>query len=1070
MSEQQCTIPEVGSVVKIRQRQYLVENVLSSQNQELATQVDLSCLDDDAQGESLSVFWELESDPEILSGERWEALSSKGFDDPELFSAYLHTMRWNCVTATDPKLFQSPFRAGIKIEPYQLEPLRKALLLPRVNMFIADDVGLGKTIEAGLIARELLLRKKVNTIVVACPPSMLLQWKDELEVRFGLIFEIYDKNYIAKMRKERGYNINPWNTHSRFLISHRLLIDENYISPMRDWLGELKQGSLLILDEAHHAAPSSGSKYAIDSKFTRSIRDIAARFEHRLFLSATPHNGHSNSFSSLLEILDPQRFCRGVKVKNKKVLDEIMVRRLKEDIRDVVGGFPKREIVQIDIEGIPIDSPELLLSKLLNDYRELREDRLIEATKKQQAAASLLIIGLQQRLLSSVEAFFKTLHVHRKTMLKHWKNELSEVNILDIRKLDLINNSVDADDEKAELTIEELEKDIELQFEQATIAGIENNSKSDYTQEKALLDEMYEIGEKARYEKDEKIKYLLNWIKSNMCPDGKKWNDLRVIIFTEWDDTKRYIVNHINEFIEGSDLFEQRIEVFHGPTSREKREEIKRAFNTPPDRHPIRILVATDAAREGLNLQSHCHNLFHFDIPWNPSRMEQRNGRIDRKLQPASEVFCHYFVYKERPEDRILEVLVKKTEIIKKELGSLSQVIDSNLAKTMSSGIKHKDINKLENKITQADIDSNLKKTVTDELEQSRQRKEEVKKSIEELEKQLERSKKWIALDEEHLRSALSASLKLIGVSPLEKEHDGKFNIDGLESKVGSTWGNTIDTLRKPKGRKQKLWEWRKESPVRPLIFQDSGKIDDDTVHIHLEHRLAKRLLGRFQSQGFVNDDISRTCLLQSHDKTARVVLLGRYTFYGKNASRLHEEIIPITAKWTDPSKKVSPLSPYKESTENLTLEILEKSLLEKTHNINEKQQGIIKKSGISDVQELLPYLKEKSIQVAKDTIEKLSKRASTEAESMKKILEDQKERIMEESKMFDTNVLQLEFDFNLEEQVQLKANRKFWRKRLDDIEKELETEPKRIHSLYQIQATRIEPVGLIYLFPKGDS
>ena len=134
------------------------------------------------------MLWERELDPAILTGEAWEAIATRGFDPPARFAAYLHTLRWNCVTATDPRLFQAPFRAGIRLDAYQLEPLRKALLLPRVNLFIADDVGLGKTIEAGLIARELLLRKKVREIVVACPPSMLLQWQEELETRFGLSF------------------------------------------------------------------------------------------------------------------------------------------------------------------------------------------------------------------------------------------------------------------------------------------------------------------------------------------------------------------------------------------------------------------------------------------------------------------------------------------------------------------------------------------------------------------------------------------------------------------------------------------------------------------------------------------------------------------------------------------------------------------------------------------------------------------------------------------------------------------------------------------------------------------
>src|SRR5215470_12552838 len=360
--------PSPGYIARVRQRLYLVEDTAVPTTAGDSTLVRLSCVDDDAQGQPLEVLWEREIDPEILTGEAWEAIAKRGFDQPKLFAAYLNTLRWNCVTATDPRLFQTPFRAGIRLDAYQLEPLRKALVLPRVNLFIADDVGLGKTIEAGLIARELLLRKKAREIVVSCPPSMLLQWQEELNTRFGLPFEILDKDYLKRVRRERGFSVNPWSAHSRFLISQRLLIDESYAGPLRDWLGTFHPGSLLILDEAHHAAPSSGQRYAIDSHITRAVRDLAPRFEHRLFLSATPHNGHSNSFSALLEILDPQRFCRGVRV-SKKMLEDVMVRRLKDDLREVIGGFPKREVVQVDIEGRPANAPELRLSMLLDQYR-----------------------------------------------------------------------------------------------------------------------------------------------------------------------------------------------------------------------------------------------------------------------------------------------------------------------------------------------------------------------------------------------------------------------------------------------------------------------------------------------------------------------------------------------------------------------------------------------------------------------------------------------------------------------------------------------------------------------------
>ena len=365
--------PCIGDLVEVRSRRWLVEAVEEPPQQ--SARVSLACADDDAQGQTLEVYWDFEIDRRILKQEAWSDLGSKGFDPPRHFSAFLHTLRWNCVTATDPNLFQSPFRAGIKIDAYQMEPLRKALRLARVNLFIADDTGLGKTIEAGLIARELLLRKKARTVVVAAPASVLEQWKGEMEERFGLLFVILDRAYLAQVRRDRGFGVNPWRTHSRFLVSHNLLIDPAYADPMREWLGDLSPGSLLILDEAHHAAPSSGGRYGIETKFTRAIRDLGGRFEHRLFLSATPHNGHSNSFATLLELLDPYRFTRGVPVRGKSALEDVMVRRIKEDIREVQGGFPKREVCRVVIDGLPDDAPELVLSRLLDEYRGVRETR-----------------------------------------------------------------------------------------------------------------------------------------------------------------------------------------------------------------------------------------------------------------------------------------------------------------------------------------------------------------------------------------------------------------------------------------------------------------------------------------------------------------------------------------------------------------------------------------------------------------------------------------------------------------------------------------------------------------------
>lgn len=166
------TIVETGQIVRVRSRQYLIEDVIPAA---LAgdTRVRLSCLEDDALGEALEVFWEREVDAQCLGKSSWESVANRGFDDPRYFSAYLQTLRWNCVTSTNPKLFQAPYRAGIEVKAYQLEPLRKALLMPRVNLFIADDVGLGKTIEAGLILREMNGGKRLNVPLIVILLSIL---------------------------------------------------------------------------------------------------------------------------------------------------------------------------------------------------------------------------------------------------------------------------------------------------------------------------------------------------------------------------------------------------------------------------------------------------------------------------------------------------------------------------------------------------------------------------------------------------------------------------------------------------------------------------------------------------------------------------------------------------------------------------------------------------------------------------------------------------------------------------------------------------------------------------------
>lgn len=1067
-------LPSPGEIVRVRQRQYLVEEVAAAASAGDCTTVALSCVDDDAQGEPLEVLWELEPDAVVLTGSGWEGLATRGFDPPPLFSAYLHTLRWNCVTATNAKLFQAPFRAGIKIDAYQIEPLRKALQLPRVNLFIADDVGLGKTIEAGLIARELLLRKKVKDIVVACPPSVLPQWQAELEQRFGLGFEVLDRDYVTRVRRERGYATNPWTTHSRFLVSHRLLIDEDYVGPFRDWLGSFRPGSLLILDEAHHAAPATSSRYAIDSKITRAVRDLAPRFEHRLFLSATPHNGHSNSFSALLEILDPQRFCRGVPVKGRKLLDDVMVRRLKEDIREVQGGFPRRAVKQIDIDGLPEDAPELRLSALLDEYRRVREEELGGESKRTQAAAAILISGLQQRLLSSIEAFARTLRVHRRTVEKQ-KAKRSAARADEAPLFEQFSTAVGADDARAEADPDALAREEEAQVEAATEAAFTGATRAEAER---LLEEMTNVAEAARDKPDARVRRLLSWMREHVCPGvrvpgepaggGKEWGPTRVVIFTEYEATLTYLRDKLELACAGTDRAEMRVSVYRGSTPAAEREEIKRAFNGDPARYPVRVLLCTDAAREGINLQSHCADLFHFDVPWNPSRMEQRNGRIDRKLQPSPEVRCHYFVYKQRPEDRILHALVRKTDTIKRELGSLAQVVEGKLSDTLAKrGIKRLLIDSLEKEIDSADLDAEAKAVVSEELEAARDRQQELAEQVEQLRTRLNESRQWVGLEENDFRSALSSALELAGAGPLTREGSdvNQFTFPALDGKAGGdpSWADTLDTLRMPRERGQPFWEWRRHSCIRPVVFEDPGTMTDDVVHLHLEHPVVKRLLGRFVAQGFVHEDLSRACFAQTTDAIRRVVLLGRLCLYGAGAARLHEELIAVAARWVEPEMRKGPLAPYGREAEGNTLDLLEKALAKGVQPANDTVFAKLKAAGAGDVRELLPHLEERGTLLAAEARKRLAARGRDEAEKMRLILEAQKKRI--EATIEKNRSVQLEL-FNGEEMRQLEADRTHWGRRLSEIDRELAAEPGRIRDVYEVRAQRVEPVGLAYLWP----
>jgi hypothetical protein len=1045
--------PQLGDFVCVRNRRWLVEDVADLGGR-LHT-LTLAGIDDDTQGEITEIVWSAELDAQRLSHDDWPTLLRGTAEDPETFSAYLRTIKWNTATAADRDLLQAPFRAGIRLDAYQLLPLRKALRLPRVNLLIADDVGLGKTIEAGLVLREMLLRRRIDYMVVAAPAGMVRQWQDELESKFGLAFTIVDRDYLSDLRRERGFGANPWEMGSRFIISHSLLADETYMAGLRDLLGEFRPRALLILDEAHHAAPAHGARYAVDSQFTKAMRALASRFEHRLFLTATPHNGHSNSFSSLLEMLDPQRFTRGVKVRPRD-LEPVMVRRLKADLRHFGEPFAERVVTPMVIDDLPMDSPELVLPRMLAAYGASLLARAAKRGPQRAMQARLIFVGLQKRLLSSIEAFARTLTKHRDSLVRN----LSASPAL---AMDLIQSPGQDDDP--------VEPDEGAATTAATALAEMDATQDERAADLATVDAMLAVAEVHRSRQDCRTKSLADWIRANMTEAGT-WNDRRLVIFTEWDATRLWLERRLNEALHDLDP-ENRIDHIIGATPLDRREALKRAFNADPAAEPIRILVCTDAAREGINLQARCHDLIHFDLPWNPARLEQRNGRIDRKLQPAPQVFCRYFLYRQRPEDIVLEALVRKTELIRTQLGSAGQVLANRISDDLDrDGIFRPDA---QAKSISDAADAEGLATAQEEMDDATERRRTREgRNLDELRRLLEQSRVTVGVEPEELMRVAGTALARMG-APLPQTATGDvrgvtlFKLDPADPAfAGGTWAEAFDDLRiRRRERRERLRDYRAAAPVRSIAFRPAvlanGADAADVVQLHLEHRVIRRLLTRFTSQGF-QDSLSRCCVVAGPGAQPRVLLLGRLALYGPGASRLHEEIVTVTALWSEATHGKQPLRPLGTRGEETTMAQLDAALRD-PRLVAAPIRARLALAALGDATDLAPELESRAAARRKDVEAELIARGETEATSLQRLLEDQRKRIADAAAIPEDRQMSLPGIVE-KELAQLRADRRHWDARLRSLDTEIATEPPRVRDSYRVRAARVEPVGLVYLWP----
>ncbi|MBK8730896.1 MAG: DEAD/DEAH box helicase family protein [Tetrasphaera sp.] len=858
--------PEPGQVVEVRGSVWAVANVQAQglprspadeATAQLSHVVDLQSLDEDRLGEQLSVVWELEVGHTVTPAQGLpDVIYPDGFDEPTTLAGFIDAMRWGAVTSADPNRYQAPFWSGVNVEAYQLEPLRRALDAPRANLLLADDVGLGKTIEAGLVIQELFLRHRARTAVIVCPPSLALKWQDEMREKFGLEFTIVNSELMAQVRRTHGLHANPFQLFPRVIVSmawlpqlraQRLLRDV-YTQANNPKTGKRYAFDVLVVDEAHHVAPSSpsaiagGRGYAVDTQRTVAVRQLAEKCEHRLFLSATPHNGHPESFTALMEMIDPRRFARGANL-DSTALKDVTIRRLKTDLSG--KGFKKRKVNSLDVT--PADSEQQMFSLL--------DDILTKSAKQNgtKPGGDIVTMLLKKRFLSSPFAFGMTLSHY---VASKAGRGLSE------NEYDDIFGEGQSDEEEGLWEQDEAEKLRQSKGSDPLVAA-----------EPGQLESLMEWGLGYESRADSRLDRLINFLDAVCRPDGKTWSNERVVIFTEYAHTVDWLTRVLNQ----RGYTDDRLAVIQGSTATEDREYIRSQFTADPTEEPVRVLLATDAAGEGIDLQTYCHRLVNFDIPFNPSRLEQRIGRIDRYGQTEEPQVFHFVPVVDSStyaaDLNFMERIARKIAQVEYDLGSANQVVGAEIqghfgkrtpAKAKSKGV---DTNEVINSALAGGMELNARLT---HLEQS-----------------YEESRTEMHLDPANLRRVVDTALRINHQSPLIENHEFAQDTDAEVFTVPSLTTGWHDTLR---GLDTRL----KPGELRPITFDaDAAKDRADLVYVHLGHPIvqkAQRLLRR--SLWSVDSPLNRVTAVVVDDlEESFVAAVTRMVLVGRGGVRLHEEV-----------------------------------------------------------------------------------------------------------------------------------------------------------------------------------
>jgi len=656
-------------------------------------------------------------------------------------------------------------------------------------------------------------------------------------------------------------------------------------------------------------------------------------------------------------------------------------------------------------------------------------------------ATKFVLITLKKRLFSSPEAFRITLekHIHSLKNAKKYSPgniKKSAYNILQYQIESLEEEF--ADDEIYEESYKDVIEETSMFFREST------------AEEERLLQNMETLALDLVKRPDSKATELIKWLNEKIRPEGK-WSDRRVIIFTEYRATQKWLLG----LFAGEKLLEgNRLMTLYGGMDLKEREKIKAAFQANPKDSPVRILLATDAASEGIDLQNHCARLIHYEIPWNPNRMEQRNGRIDRHGQRGikdkygnSFVSIYHFVgegFREKPftykpmdlEDDLefLMRAVNKIQTIREDLGKVGPIIAKKVEKAMLTGKFD-----LETK-TEEDDAKSLRKILRIERN--------IQEQIQKLIKRLLESRETLNLSPEHIESVVQVGLFLAGQPPLIPLPDinGK-RLFHLPSLKGS-WAKSYDGLAHPH-----------TGQIRPITFDEEiARGRDDVVLAHLNHNLVQQCLRLLRAEVWATErkKLNRvTCRVVSKDalKDAAVIAYARLVITGSDCHLLHEEI--ITAGGVIKKERFSRLNvgqtdkALKSVTDNSPPGPVKEKLLEEYPLYKESLRRSLEVRMEERMKELQNVLKD---------------RENKEVEDITKILEELRKAISKElEKTGKPEQMDL---FNDEEKEQFRQDINALRHRLQEIPEEIEREVEHIKKRFMNTQARIFPVALTFLVP----